>query len=106
MDVVENQKGRVFGPALVIENNVKIFLVTQGSAADITLDTHTETRTSPCQRPTPYPFPVNPKVTNTGDKHGPGLRSGPARAKPGCVLRWAGTILDRPSGFGNDSRRW
>ena len=40
---MKNQKGRVFGPALLTENNVKIFTVTQGSAADITLDTHTET---------------------------------------------------------------
>jgi hypothetical protein len=47
---VKNQKGRVFGPALLTENNVKIFSVTQGSAADITLDTHRKPRISPCQR--------------------------------------------------------
>jgi len=30
---VKNQKGQVFGPALLTENNVKIFSVTQSSAA-------------------------------------------------------------------------
>jgi hypothetical protein len=46
-DVAKNQKGRVFGPALLTENNFKIFSVFQGSAADITLDTHTETAFRP-----------------------------------------------------------
>ena len=61
MDVVENQKGRVFGPALVIENNVKIFLVTQGSAADITLDTHTETPHFALSTMNNIPFPRKPE---------------------------------------------
>ena len=67
---VKNQKGRVFGPALLTENNVKIFSVTQSSAADITLDTHTETPHFALSTSTAYPIPVNAKVTSTGDKRG------------------------------------
>ena len=40
---VENQKGRVFGPALLTENNVKIFSVDQSLAAVIAFDTPSAT---------------------------------------------------------------
>ncbi len=60
----KNQKGRVSGPALLTENNVKIFSSPK-AALRTTLDTHSETPHFALSTLTPYPIPLNPKVTRS-----------------------------------------